>query len=260
MLDAHFHGEAAPDLAVVDIKRADFGFARGDFDVAGAIVPEQDDILAEIGGIVFGEGSANAEAVHDLHRLRVFHFILACDRNSTPGEQRIAKDHRGHHILVFFRTGAHVVVGHRAKAVLRDEPVERDGGSCGANELFLRDVGLDVECLAEFGELGLDCRFIHLAANGREFLDLENLHVTAKAGELRGEVGVNVEHAIVIMTEEPETVLKHRVSHSCGLDPFVELGPNGIMLLQGAGDLMEIDARAFEGVGNFRNRAGGAPG
>ena len=37
---AHFDGKTAADLAMVDIERADFGFAGGDLDVTWAVVAE----------------------------------------------------------------------------------------------------------------------------------------------------------------------------------------------------------------------------
>src|ERR1035441_6330524 len=40
VFDAHLDGEAATPLAVVDLERADLGFALGDGDVAGTVVAQ----------------------------------------------------------------------------------------------------------------------------------------------------------------------------------------------------------------------------
>src|ERR1700694_1959827 len=46
-LDAHLDGEAAADLAVEDLQRADLGAAFGDGGVAGGGVAPQDGVVAE---------------------------------------------------------------------------------------------------------------------------------------------------------------------------------------------------------------------
>ncbi len=141
---------------MVDIKRTDLGFAGGDLDVARAVMAEQDDVLAEIGGVVFRKGTANSKSVHDFHGLGILDLVFAGHGNTSSCEQGITKDHACHDILVLIRTSAHVVVGHRAEAVLLDELVEGNGCPCGADEFVRRDIGLDVERLAEFRNLALN--------------------------------------------------------------------------------------------------------
>ena len=84
--------------------------------------------------------------------------------------------------------------------------------------------------------------------------------MATEAGELAGEVGVDVQHAIIVMAEESHAVVGHGVRDAGGFDPFVEFGPDGIVVQERAGDLVKIDAGALEGVRDLGNRAGGAPG
>ena len=97
---AHFHGKTSADFAMVDIKRTDLGFARGDLDMARAVVAEQDDVLAEIGGVVFGKGTSNSKSVHDFHGLGILDLVFAGHGNTSSREQGITKDHGCHDILV----------------------------------------------------------------------------------------------------------------------------------------------------------------
>ena len=55
IFDAHFDGESAADLAMVDLERPHFGFALGDGDVARTIVAHEDQIFVEVDSVVLGK-------------------------------------------------------------------------------------------------------------------------------------------------------------------------------------------------------------
>ena len=70
-----------------------------------------------------------------------------------------------------------------------------------------------------------DFRRRHLAAQRGQFIHLDDLDVAAEAGALLGEVGVDVEHAAVIVAHHAQAVVFHDVGDARGLDPLVDLVP-----------------------------------
>ena len=87
MFHAHFHRESLANFPVINIERSHLGFAFSDPQMAGSIMPHEDDVLVEIDRIIFGKRSARSESIHDLHRLRVFHLIFTSDGDSTSCKQ-----------------------------------------------------------------------------------------------------------------------------------------------------------------------------
>ena len=69
--------------------------------MTGTGVPHEHGRSVEIQRGVFGKRAADAKQVHDRHRLRVFHFILAGDGHPARREPRRAEDDRRHAHLVF---------------------------------------------------------------------------------------------------------------------------------------------------------------
>lgn len=115
MPDAHLYRKTLTHLAVIDFERANLGFARGDLDMARAVMAHQDNIAVEIHGVVLGEGAASAKGVHDLHGLGVFHLVLTRDGDALGGEEGVAQNHGAHHVLVLLVSGAHVVISERTE-------------------------------------------------------------------------------------------------------------------------------------------------
>ena len=77
-------------------------------------------------------------------------------------------------------------------------------------------------------------------------------------GALQGDVGVDVEHAAVVVAHEAKAVLRHPGGDARGLDPGVDLAPAHRIVVEHAGDLVEAHAGALEDVGDLGHRAGGA--
>ena len=76
---------------------------------------------------------------------------------------------------------------------------------------------------------------------------------------MQREVGVNVEHAAVVVAHHAQTVVLHGVRHPRRVEPFADFAPRGIVILNHAGDLEERNLAAAENVGDFRNGACLAP-
>jgi hypothetical protein len=69
---------------------------------------------------------------------------------------------------------------------------------------------LHVEHLVEFAHARLDRGSpAHLAAQRGEFIDLQQFDVRAEGGALQGDVGVDVEHAAVVVAHEAQPVVGH---------------------------------------------------
>ena len=57
------------------------------------------------------------------------------------------------------------------------------------------------------------------------------------------EVGIDVEHAAVVVAHHAEAVVLHDVRHARRLDPRVHLAPARRVVVQHAGDLVEAGCR-----------------
>src|ERR1039458_6849850 len=82
--------------------------------------------------------------------------------------------------------------------------------------------------------------------------------MAAERGALECRVGINVQHPTVIMAHQTEAIVEHRVCDARGLNPRAHFIPANGIVVQHSGDLMEINARAAENIGDFRNRTCGA--
>ena len=82
----------------------------------------------------------------------------------------------------------------------------------------------------------------HLGPQRRQFVHLDDLDVAAEAGALLREVGVDVEHAAVVVAHDAEAVVLHHVADAGGVDPGRDLVPARGVVVQHAGDLVERDS------------------
>src|SRR5215472_217661 len=105
----HFHRESLPHLAVINLKRTHSCFAFCDREMAGTIVSHENYVVAVIDGVVFREGTARPEGIHNLHRLYVFDFVFPSHRDSMPGEQTGAQNDRAYDVFIFGIACAFVV-------------------------------------------------------------------------------------------------------------------------------------------------------
>ena len=79
-------------------------------------------------------------------------------------------------------------------------------------------------------------------------------------GALEREVGVDVQHSIVIVSHHAETVVLHPVDHARSIDPGADLIPAFRIILQLTRDLMKGHPGACQHIGDFRNGACSAVG
>src|SRR6185437_9079594 len=84
--------------------------------------------------------------------------------------------------------------------------------------------------------------------------------MAAERGALLCQVGVDIEHAAVILAHQAETVVLHYVHDASGFQPLIDFIPCRITLCKRACDLKEGDMRSPEYARDFRNRTGLAPG
>ena len=260
VLDGHFDGKTAADFAVVDLEGADFGFSLRDGDMAGTVMAHEDDVIVEVHGVVLGEGTTDAEGVHDFHGLGIFNFEFAGDGHAAGGEEGVAEDDGADGVFVGGIADAHVVVGKGAELVFVDEAVEGNGGARGAGEFFRGAVGLHIEGVAEVGDLVGDLAVGDFAAEGGEFVHLDDFHMAAEVSALLGKIGVDVEHAGVVMAHDAKAIVFHDVRDFRGTNPVGNFIPRNRIILQHAGYLVEGDFGAVENIGDFRNRTGGTVG
>ena len=82
--------------------------------------------------------------------------------------------------------------------------------------------------------------------------------MAAEVRALLREVGIDVEHAAVVVAHHAEAVVLHRVGDAGGGDPVGHFVPARGIVAQHAGHLVERDAGPVEDVGDFRHRAGRA--
>ena len=78
-----------------------------------------------------------------------------------------------------------------------------------------------------------------MATQGTEFLDLEDLNMRAEDGALECQIGINVEHPVVVMPHHTKAVVLHPVNDAGRIDPVADLIPTLGIILELAGDLME---------------------
>ncbi len=217
-------------------------------------------VVGEVHRVVLGERAAHAEAVQDLHGLDVLDLHLAGNRDAAGGEQAVAEDDRADGVLVLRVAGPHVVVGHRSQTVALHQPVEGHRGARRPLELLCRAVGLDVEGVPEARDAVADLGRGHLRPKRRQLVHLDDLDVAAEARALLREVGVDVEHAAVVVAHDAEAVVLHHVADPGRVDPARDLVPRQGIVVQHPRDLVEGDPRAPEDVGDLRHRAGLAVG
>ncbi len=220
----------------------------------------QHHVVVVVDGVVLGEAAAGPEQVEDLHRLRVLDLVLAGDRHAAGGEQRAAEDDRGDEVFVRMTGDRVEEVGERAEASALHQVVERQRGACGPRQFGVGAAVRDLEHLSELRHARGDRVAGEVAAQRVEFVGLHVLDVAAEGRELRGEVALNVEHAVVGVAHHAEPVVRHAVGDAGGVDPVVHLAPALGVVLQRAADLVEGDAAALEDVGDLGHRAGGAGG
>ena len=114
MLHAHLDRQAAAHLAVINAQRPQLGLAVGDGNVPRSVVAQQDHIVHKIVGIKLAERAARAQAVQNLHGLRVLDLQFSGHRNPAPRQQAVAHDDGTQRVFVFLDSRALVVVGKRA--------------------------------------------------------------------------------------------------------------------------------------------------
>ena len=153
MAHAHFHGKSPAHLSMVNLQRTNLGFTIRNFDMSWAIMPHQDNVLAQIQSVVFGERTSRAKTIHDLHRLRVLDLILPCNRNSSGRKQRTAENDGTHYIFMLLLPCTHVIVSKGTEFFLGNQPIQGNRSASRTLQLFMRTVRLDLKRSLELSQL-----------------------------------------------------------------------------------------------------------
>ena len=140
-----------------------------------------------------------------------------------------------------------------------DEFVESDGSARGACEFLAGAIVLHVEGLEEVGHAAFHFDGRDVAPQCGELIYFDDFDMSAEGGALQGEVGVDVEHAAVIVAHDAEAVVLHRMGDLGGSEPLLDFVPRRGVVFQHAGNLEEGDIAAAEYVGDFGYGAGLAP-
>ena len=147
-----------------------------------------------------------------------------------------------------------MVIGHRAEIPLSHKAVERHGRAGRALEFKLRTIWTNLKLNTEIRHPRGNLGGRDFASERGEIFDFHNLEVTTKDRTLQRGVGINVEHPIVVMPHQTETVVRHRVGHPRRLDPCVNFIPAFGIVMQATGHLLKGNPRALENIRNFGNR------
>src|ERR1700730_11496410 len=105
---------------------------------------------------------------------------------------------------------------------MRYEFVQRHGGMGGAFYFFGRAFIKHVKLTVNFF-----CLFFYFY-RADEFMKsgkvahFDVLYMVAESGRLEGEIGIDVEHAVVIMAEYSHPVLRHGYGYLYGIYPVVD--------------------------------------
>ena len=139
--------------------------------------------------------------------------------------------------------------------MLGDESVERDGRLGGAAELVFRAVGLDVELVPNERDAVVDLLFRYFAAKRENLAEFANFKVRPDLRLQTREIGIDVEHAVVIVPDEPDAAGPHNGGDARRFDPVVERRVDERVAVEHARNLMELHARAQKRVRDFRDAA-----
>ena len=77
----------------------------------------------------------------------------------------------------------------------------------------------------------------HLPPQRRQLVHLDHFDMSAEIRALLGEVGVDVEHAAVVMAHHTQAIVFHDVGDAGGFNPLRDFVPGHRIVFQHAGDL-----------------------
>ena len=223
-----------------------------------------------------GVAAAGAEGIDDLHHLAVFEVALAAAGHAACGEQRTAERESGRDLFVFVVVQPAIVVGEAVEVELVDQAVEADGDAVGPVEGCRGGPRRERVRGGVFGEvedgqglffLGPERGRRHTVDHLRQVAHFEDFDVGAELALVLGEVAVHVEHAGVGVAEDAHAAAAQGAEYAGGLCPFLDFGPGAagrlfaaFLLVQHAGDDVEVDVAAVEGGAELGDTAGAAVG
>ena len=111
-----------------------------------------------------------------------------------------------------------------------NELVQRDRGLCGSLDFRLFAFRRDIELRVEFGDLIGDLFVRHRFPQLKKLAHFQYFKVIAKGDRLLRQVAVYIQHAAVIVTQNPNPVGTHSFSHGRGINPVVDFLPDVIFL------------------------------
>ena len=79
-----------------------------------------------------------------------------------------------------------------------------------------------------------------------------------KTAKLACRISVDIQHAIVIVPQQPKPIVSHDMGNVSSLDPVIDFCPCGISRFQCARHLMKGNPSSVEGICNLRNGTGRA--
>ena len=110
---------------------------------------------------------------------------------------------------------------------------------------------MHIKHASKFCDASSNCGVTHLALQRYQLLHFKNLNMPAEAGALRRKIGINVEHAAVVVTQNSQPVVFHDGSDSSSLDPLVDLPPDFCVALEHPTQLKEGNAAALKHIRDF---------
>src|SRR5438874_13803458 len=126
--------------------------------MARTVVAHENDVVVVIHGIVFREGTACPESVHDLHRLYVLDFVFSGDGDSASRKQTGTQNDGAYDVFILGIACAFVIVGQRAETMALDEDVQSYRSPGCTYQFIRRAVVLDLEGGPEFKIGRASCR------------------------------------------------------------------------------------------------------
>ena len=248
---------------MVELERARDRTAFGDGEMPGSVMPHEHEALLEVERVELRVGAAGAEPVEQQHREVRLQVALAGRRHTAGGEQRVADDQAGRDPLGDVAADAAVVVRQPVELEVLDEPVEPDGDTRRPLEDLGRDLGRDridagigeVEGGADLLALALDRLGVGRLDALDEVVDLQHLDVRARLRVHLREVGVQVEHPRIRVTEEADARGPQAVHGVGGVQPFAQHVPCRVAVEKRPRHRSVRDARARECACDLRDAA-----
>jgi hypothetical protein len=97
--------------------------------------------------------------------------------------------------------------------------IQRHGSARGTLEFERRTVRLHIEGISKIQDARVDLLAGDFTAQVRKLIHLDDFDVAAEKCAWLREIGINIEHAAVVVAHDAEVVVLHLMGHAASIDP-----------------------------------------